>query len=744
MPELRRRLLVVTPPALALAFAWSRVERPAAPGPLLAVVAAALLPALARSSLARIAVAASGAVVVAPAALAVVPGLYGGSGGALVAAAAKGLRDFDVVVLPFDPTARPEMQGLLLLFLYLSVVVIALAAATARPLVCSAAIVPALGWPATIVPERNSLSLGALALAAALWPLCATRLLEHARVPARAQASVALVAVVAVASAAAALGVRPSSAAVAWREWDLLGAEPKATSVRLVWDANYAGISFPARKTVVLRIRAPRSALYWRASTLERFTADRWIESLYPVALGGADRLLPRDPLQGLAARRRSGWVEQRVEVAATVDDHLVAASEPVRLRSADLRRVAYLQGGVMRAPQALERGQEYTVWSAVPRPTPAELLRAGARYPAAARRYLEVDRASLPAFGLPGRRTTLAALFRDERYQALWPYRGVWERASAVTRRAGSPYEATVALERWLRSSGGFAYEERPPPPTGLPPLADFVERSRQGYCQQFAGSMALMLRLIGIPARVAVGFTSGTWANGVWTVTDHDAHAWVEVWFPGQGWVPFDPTPGRGTFSATYTFASDSADAVRALGTGRFLDFAPRASSPAAAQRLRPAAVLDSGRSSLRPYVAASAALILLLLACLAGAKGVRRRSLYAGAGHRQTATAARLELERFLRDQGVRVRAGAGVGEVRRALERLGVRGDGFERAFLRARYGPPQTAATAAGETRRELRLALRALRARLGPGRRLRGFLALRSLREHDRSGTIGA
>jgi hypothetical protein len=61
---------------------------------------------------------------------------------------------------------------------------------------------------------------------------------------------------------------------------------------------------------------------------------------------------------------------------------------------------------------------------------------------------------------------------------------------------------------------------------------------------------------------------------------VTDHDAHAWVEAWFAGYGWLTFDPTPGRGTLSATYTNASDSADAIRALGTGKFLGagFVPR----------------------------------------------------------------------------------------------------------------------------------------------------------------------
>lgn len=732
LQPVRRRSLVAVPPALVLALAWARVERPASIVPVLAVVLAGLLPLAARSGWRRLALAAAGAAAAAPAAFAAVARFDGRSATALAAAVTKGLRDFDVVVLPFDPSARPEMEGMLLVFLYLGVAAIALTAASTRPLLCSAVIVAAIGWPVTIVPERNTLAMGALALGATLWPPLATRTLVETRGPARWPSLLALAAVVGAASAAVAAGVRPSTAAVPWRQWDLFAADRGAGGVRRVWDASYAGISFPARKTVVLRIRAPRSALYWRASTLERFSADRWIENLYPVAAGAGDRVLRPDPLRGVAARRAAGWIEQRVEVAAAVDDHLVAASEPVRLRGRELGRVAYFAGGVMRAQQVLARGQSYTVWSAVPQPTAAQLARAGTRYPAATSRYLELDRASLLPFGAPGREAAVAALFRDVRYQPLWPYRVVWERAAPLVRAARSPYELTVALERWLRSSGAFQYDESPPAPAGLPPLADFVARSRRGYCQQFAGAMALVLRLAGVPTRLAVGYTSGTWAGGVWTVTDHDAHAWVEAWFPGYGWLPFDPTPGRGTFSATYTFASDSADAVMALGTGRFLDARAAPFAPAVAARLPPAALRERGRSPL--LYAAAPALLALLVASLAAVKAVRRRRLYAGATHRQVAAAACLELERFLRDQGVPLRAGDGIRDMRRALERLGVRAGGFERAFLRARYGPPQVLAPAAAEARRELRLVLRALRTRLGARRRLRGFFALSSLR----------
>ncbi len=124
----------------------------------------------------------------------------------------------------------------------------------------------------------------------------------------------------------------------------------------------------------------------------------------------------------------------------------------------------------------------------------------------------------------------------------------------------------------------------------------------TRAGYCQHYAGAMALMLRTLGDTGSGRRRLHGGTWKAGVWTVTDHQAHAWVEAWFAGYGWLAFDPTPGRGTLSAVYTLASDSADAVRALGTGRFLDFTPTAPSDGRRVDTRrrrpcPAAILPVG---------------------------------------------------------------------------------------------------------------------------------------------------
>jgi Transglutaminase-like enzymes, putative cysteine proteases len=116
---------------------------------------------------------------------------------------------------------------------------------------------------------------------------------------------------------------------------------------------------------------------------------------------------------------------------------------------------------------------------------------------------------------------------------------------ADEVAGQARTPYGAVARLENWFVASGQFRYSNHPF--VIKPALVGFVTTTREGYCQFFAGAMALMLRYLGIPARVAVGFAGGKTEGDhrVWLVSDRDAHAWVEVWFKGYGWLPFDPTP-------------------------------------------------------------------------------------------------------------------------------------------------------------------------------------------------------
>ncbi|HEX2188515.1 MAG TPA: transglutaminaseTgpA domain-containing protein, partial [Longimicrobiaceae bacterium] len=111
----------------------------------------------------------------------------------------------------------------------------------------------------------------------------------------------------------------------------------------------------------------------------------------------------------------------------------------------------------------------------------------------------------------------------------------------------AGEPtrYDRARAVERWLRSE--FAYTLELPRDAGEARLEHFLFRRRAGHCEYFSTAMAVLLRAQGIPARNVTGFLGGEWNGfgGYLVVTGNDAHSWVEAWFPGVGWVPFDPTP-------------------------------------------------------------------------------------------------------------------------------------------------------------------------------------------------------
>ncbi|MGH2889769.1 MAG: transglutaminase-like domain-containing protein, partial [Solirubrobacteraceae bacterium] len=121
-------------------------------------------------------------------------------------------------------------------------------------------------------------------------------------------------------------------------------------------------------------------------------------------------------------------------------------------------------------------------------------------------------------------------------------PYARAYRLARRLEARARTPYDFVTAVQRYVSAA---AYNEDPP--ASRWPLETFLFDQREGYCQQFSGAMAMLLRMGGIPARVAAGFTPGRFdrSTGGWIVTDRDAHAWVEAWFPSFGWVRFDPTP-------------------------------------------------------------------------------------------------------------------------------------------------------------------------------------------------------
>lgn len=140
---------------------------------------------------------------------------------------------------------------------------------------------------------------------------------------------------------------------------------------------------------------------------------------------------------------------------------------------------------------------------------------------------------------------------------------------AQQIVAGKATEYDKALAIQDYLRNPQLFtynlAYNYQ-----GPDPLAYFLLVARNGYCQQFAGSFAVLARLVGIPTRLGVGWTWGTQVGqDSYQVTDAQAHTWPEVYFTGIGWVPFEPTPGRG-IPGGQNYTGEAPAESAALGTG------------------------------------------------------------------------------------------------------------------------------------------------------------------------------
>jgi hypothetical protein len=124
-------------------------------------------------------------------------------------------------------------------------------------------------------------------------------------------------------------------------------------------------------------------------------------------------------------------------------------------------------------------------------------------------------------------------------------PLRPLASLARQITTGDDSPYARALALEQWL-TSARFTYDVHATEPDNAHALSDFLYKTRKGYCQQFSFAMTVLARLLGIPARVAVGYDRGTFvAKGQYDVETSDEHAWTQLYFTGLGWTTWDPTP-------------------------------------------------------------------------------------------------------------------------------------------------------------------------------------------------------
>lgn len=272
-------------------------------------------------------------------------------------------------------------------------------------------------------------------------------------------------------------------------------------------------------------VRAER-AEYWRLYTLDHFDGQAWTSSDPQGAAGGLAISLP-SPLPQPNETPPLGAVSliQTVTVLNDVpgDGALPMAQTPVEITDSSFgsltwdpaRSLGFVDGG-------LDRGMEYTVRSQIVVPSADEVA--------------PLQFASAPNAG-PW--TQLPGDF-DPRLTRI---------AEDWTVRATSDYGKVLAIQQRFHD-GTFRYSSDVPPLEGEDALYQFLHDTKAGFCQQFAIAEATLLRALGIPARIAVGYQAGSLQDdGTYLVTTEDAHAWVEVLFPTFGWLPFDPTPGRGS---------------------------------------------------------------------------------------------------------------------------------------------------------------------------------------------------
>lgn len=263
----------------------------------------------------------------------------------------------------------------------------------------------------------------------------------------------------------------------------------------------------------------PPGGAYWRITALDDFDGNIW-KSAYET--DDADGELP-SAIE--SAEVATETITQQISIQALARIWLPAAYEPSAI-SAEGAEVGYDEdSGTLIVDEETENsdGLEYTVESRAPNWRPEQLRAA----------------------------PTELSEEMDERYTRLPEgfSQRVRDEAVNLTADQATPYDKAVALMTYLREE--FEYDTNVGSGHDTNAIERFLFETRRGYCEQFAGTYAAMMRALDIPARVVVGFTQGDPdpnEPGLYRVKGKHAHAWTEIYFPTYGWVTFDPTPTRG----------------------------------------------------------------------------------------------------------------------------------------------------------------------------------------------------
>jgi transglutaminase-like putative cysteine protease len=488
---------------------------------------------------------------------------------------------------------------------------------------------------------------------------------------------------------------------------------------------------------------------YWRWLSLDRFDGDQWTVPDIDVKHGrqfGPNASLPLT-VATLPGGTPTTNVEASVSIIHTPGKWLPMPYEPFSLTApgASIRFDPSHTTAVL--DRDLDPGFTYQVISRVVSPTYVELNQ---RFDYSAPQYRrDVE--------LPGNLPT-----------------DIRQLARAIVRRAHAQttLEQAFAVQNYLTDPLVFQYDQSVTLGGGNDALKKFLFDTHKGFCQQFASAMAVLMRALGIPARVAVGYTTGTYDPGIeaYEVTTANAHSWVEVEFPGYGWVPFEPTPTRANpvterieFSRPISgvpsqpgcneeqFVRGACGKTRAQGngTGAGKNGAPRHKDPSRMDPLPPAPISPSpgprgaitlgGRD--RPSEPVSwrfiaglvlvglAALVLILLPVVKIV--VRRVRMVRARGARERALAALRLFEARAADVGLGRGAGETAWEYRGRISREVQLSDGhldrLTGIATSAAYSPRGVTDEQALEASRAGRTAIRDVRRSVGLAKRVTGL-----------------
>lgn len=302
--------------------------------------------------------------------------------------------------------------------------------------------------------------------------------------------------------------------------------------------------------TLVMRVRASAPD-FWRGQSFDSWNGRVWTASrTRPIAIRGGQPLrIPRAPDDGSPfGIVTTDELVQTYYVEQPGPNAIFAAATPTRVYFPD-RAAFQLPDGSLRAGVQLDKDTVYTVVSQ--------------------RRLATTDalRASDPLQAPPSIQQLYASPpVISARTHAL---------AAQVAATAPTTYDKVLALERWMGAHTKYSLDI-PPLPPGADAVDQFLFVDQEGFCEQIGTSLVVMLRSLGIPARLVVGYATGERNpfTGLYEVRGKDAHAWAEVYFPGVGWQGFDPT-------AQVPLAGDSA--IEGAGTGALAYLNSRISVPA-----------------------------------------------------------------------------------------------------------------------------------------------------------------